>query len=259
MSPIIVYLAAFVFGTIVGSFLNVCIIRLPRSKSVISPPSHCPQCQSPIRFYDNIPILSYLILLGKCRQCQVTISPQYPLIELIGGTFSLAFILRYGVSLQYFIYFAFFSALVVIAFIDLRHQIIPDIISLFGILAGLLSSLILPQLSILDSALGILTGGGSLLLIAILYQLIARREGMGGGDIKLLAMIGAFLGWQGAIFSLVVGSLFGSLTGIALMIAEKKDRKFAIPFGPFLSLGTMIYLFWGEEIVRGYFQILGGQ
>jgi len=257
MSPIIVYVAAFIFGTIVGSFLNVCIIRLPQSKSVVFPPSHCPQCQSPIRFYDNIPILSYLILFGKCRQCQATISPQYPLIELIGGTFSLAFILRYGVSLQYFIYFAFFSALVVIAFIDLRHQIIPDIISLFGILVGFLSSLILPQLSILDSALGILTGGGSLLLVAILYHLIARREGMGGGDIKLLAMIGAFLGWQGAIFSLVVGSLFGSLTGIALMIAEKKDRKFAIPFGPFLSLGAMIYLFWGEEIVRAYFMMLG--
>ncbi len=257
MNPIIVYVAAFVFGTIVGSFLNVCIIRLPQSKSVISPPSHCPQCQSPIRFYDNIPILSYLILRGRCRQCQATISAQYPLIELIGGTFSLAFMLRYGVSLQYFIYFAFFSALVVIAFIDLRHQIIPDIISLSGIPAGFLSSLILPQISILDSALGILTGGGSLLLVAILYHLIARREGMGGGDIKLLAMIGAFLGWQGAIFSLIIGSLFGSLTGIALMIVEKKDRKFAIPFGPFLSLGAIVYLFWGEGIIRGYFMVLG--
>lgn len=258
MISIIVYLAAFIFGSIVGSFLNVCIIRLPQSKSVISPPSHCPQCQSPIRFYDNIPILSYLILRGKCRNCRATISAQYPLIELIGGTFSLAFILRYGVSLQYFIYFAFFSALVVITFIDLRHQIIPDIISLSGIPAGFLSSLILPQISILDSALGIVTGGGSLLLVSVFYQLITRREGMGGGDIKLLAMVGAFLGWQGAIFSLIAGSLFGSLTGIILMIAEKKDRKYAIPFGPFLSLGAMIYLFWGEGIIRGYFQILGG-
>ncbi|UCD85498.1 MAG: prepilin peptidase, partial [Deltaproteobacteria bacterium] len=217
---VIVYVASFIFGAIVGSFLNVCIIRLPQSKSVVTPPSHCPQCQSPIRFYDNIPILSYLILRGKCRRCQATISPQYPIVELIGGTFSLAFILRYGVSLQYFIYFAFFAALVVITFIDLRHQIIPDIISLSGIPAGFLSSLILPRLSILDSALGILIGGGSLLLVAILYHLITKREGMGGGDIKLLAMIGAFLGWRGAIFGLIAGAFLGSFTGILLMIAE---------------------------------------
>ena len=183
------------FGAMVGSFLNVCIARLPKEESIVWPGSHCPLCRKPIKFYDNIPLVSYLLLKGKCRQCRGSISLQYPLVEGITALSSLLLIIKFGPSLSYLIYFAFVAALIVITVIDLYHQIIPDVISLPGIGVGLLASLIIPQITFLNSLIGILLGGGSLFLVATVYRWLFKREGMGGGDVKLLAMIGAFLGW----------------------------------------------------------------
>jgi len=246
------YVVSGIFGAIVGSFLNVCIIRLPKEESIVWPGSHCPQCRNPIKFYDNIPLVSYIWLKGRCRHCKQLISVQYPLVEAITGLGSVVLFIRFGPSLTYIIYFAFVAALIVITVIDLYHQIIPDVISLPGIGVGLLASLILPQFTFFDSLKGLLLGGGSLFVVATLYQWLFKREGMGGGDVKLLAMIGAFLGWKAVILTILSGSLIGSIIGVGIMILKRKDFKYAIPFGPFLSLGAVISLFYGEDIIRWY-------
>jgi leader peptidase (prepilin peptidase)/N-methyltransferase len=243
---------SFIFGAIVGIFLNVCIHRLPAHQSVVAPSSHCPFCKQPIAFYDNIPILSFILLRGRCRQCKASISYQYPLVECLTGFLSLILMRQYGLSLNYAVYFMFGASLVVVTFIDLKHQIIPDSISLPGIAFGLLSSLFLPNLTFLDSLIGTAAGGGSLLLVAGGYYLLTKKEGMGLGDVKLLAMMGAFLGWTSILFIILVGSLSGALVGIAVMLIKKKDRKYAIPFGPFLSLGALCYLLYGQEMIRWY-------
>jgi len=251
------HIVSIIFGAIMGSFLNVCIFRLPKEESIIWPGSHCPYCKNPIKFYDNIPLVSYLLLGGKCRQCQGLISFQYPLIEGITAFSSLILFMKFGVTLSYLVYFAFMAALIVITVIDLYHQIIPDVISLPGIGAGLLASLIIPQITFLNSLLGILLGGGSLFLVATLYQWLFKREGMGGGDVKLLAMIGAFLGWKAVILTILLSSLIGSITGIIIMVSKGKDFKYAIPFGPFLSLGAVIALFYQNEIIFLYLRYRG--
>jgi leader peptidase (prepilin peptidase)/N-methyltransferase len=241
-----------IFGAIVGSFLNVCIFRLPKEESIVWPGSHCPHCKNLIKFYDNIPLISYLLLRGKCRYCKEPISAQYPLVEGITALSSLVLFMRFGPSLAYITYFAFVAALIVITVIDLYHQIIPDVISLPGIGVGLLTSLIIPQITFFNSLIGVLLGGGSLFLVATLYQWLFKREGMGGGDVKLLAMIGAFLGWKAVILTILLGSLIGSITGIIIMVLKGKDFKYAIPFGPFLSLGAVISLSYGENLIRWY-------
>lgn len=192
-------ISSIIFGALIGSFLNVCILRLPQEESIVTPGSHCPHCKKPITFYDNIPLVSYLVLKGKCRQCRGSISLQYPLIEGITALSSLLLIMKFGPSLSFLFYFSFVAALIVITVIDLYHQIIPDVISLPGIGVGLLASLMIPQITFFNSLIGILIGGGSLFLVATLYQWLFKREGMGGGDVKLLAMIGAFLGWKAVI------------------------------------------------------------
>jgi leader peptidase (prepilin peptidase)/N-methyltransferase len=246
------YIVSVIFGAIVGSFLNVCIVRLPKEASIITPGSHCPHCKKPIQFYDNIPLVSYIILGGICRYCKKTISSQYPLVEGIMALLSLFLYMRFGPSLNYLIYFFFVSALIVITVIDLYHQIIPDVISLPGIGVGLLASLIFPHIAFLDSLIGVLVGGGSLFLVASLYKLFFKREGMGGGDIKLLAMIGAFLGWKAVILTILLSSLIGSICGMIIMALKRKDIKYAIPFGPFLSLGAVISLFYGNKLINWY-------
>ena len=246
---------AVIFGAMIGSFLNVCICRLPREESIVFPSSHCPRCQQPIRFYDNIPIISYLLLGRRCRHCAAPISIQYPLVEGITALSSLLLFIQFGPSWSYLFYFAFVAALTAITVIDLYHQIIPDVISLPGIGVGLIASLILPQITFLNSILGILLGGGSLFLVATVYHWLFKREGMGGGDIKLLAMIGAFLGWKAVILTILLSSLIGSITGIAVMLLKGKDFKYAIPFGPFLSLGAVISLFYGERIIHWYLDL----
>ena len=235
-----------------GSFLNVCIHRVPRGESIVAPGSHCPHCKSPIKFYDNIPLISYLLLRGRCRNCRGTISIQYPFVEGVTALSSFLLFLRFGLSWSYLFYFVFVASLIVITVIDLFHQIIPDVISLPGIGVGLLASLIVPDLPFLNSLIGMLLGGGSLFVVATLYQWLFKREGMGGGDVKLLAMIGAFLGWKAVILTILLSSLIGSITGIIVMVAKGKDFKYAIPFGPFLSLGAVISLFYGEKIITWY-------
>jgi leader peptidase (prepilin peptidase)/N-methyltransferase len=248
---------AIIFGAMVGSFFNVCILRLPKGESVITPGSHCPHCNNPIKFYDNIPLISYFLLGGKCRYCKQSISIQYPLVEGITAIGSLLLFLKYGPSLSYLIYFFFVGGLIVITVIDLYHQIIPDIISIPGIGVGLLGSFITPHINFISSLMGILLGGGSLFLVAILYQWLFKREGMGGGDVKLLAMIGAFLGWKAVILTILLSSLIGSITGIIIMVLKGKNFKYAIPFGPFLSFGAVITLFYQNEIISWYLQFKG--
>ena len=244
----------FVFGMCIGSFLNVCIYRLPTSKSIVDPPrSICPGCNNPIRFYDNIPVLSYIWLKGRCRNCDAPISFRYPMVELITGVVAVGLLFKFGLSLEGLVYFVFISSLIVITFIDLDHQIIPDIITLPGIPIGLVASFVLPQISFKSSVLGLLMGGGSLWLVAWAYSLIAKRDGMGGGDIKLLAMIGTLIGWQGVIFTIFASSVMGSVVGITIMLFKGKNMKFAIPFGPFLSIGAIAYVFLGSEFIAWYF------
>jgi len=244
--------ASIVLGAIVGSFLNVCISRLPKEESIVRPGSHCPKCKTPIRFYDNIPLLSYLLLKGKCRHCKAPISIQYPIVEAITALSSFFLFITFGVSLSFFYYFSFVAALIAITVIDLYHQIIPDVISLPGIVIGLLGSLVIPQITFWSSLIGVLSGGGSLFLVATVYQWLFKREGMGGGDVKLLAMIGAFLGWKAVILTIFLSSFIGSIIGITVMLIKGKDFKYAIPFGPFLALGAVISLFWGENLISWY-------
>ncbi len=247
----------FIFGLCIGSFMNVCIYRIPLSKSIVTPRSMCPGCNRLISAYDNIPVISYILLKGKCRNCGIPISLRYPLVETISGLAAFAIFMKFGISAEALIYFAFISALVVITFTDIDHRIIPDIISLPGIPTGfLLASLLLPSMNYKVSLAGILAGGGSLLAVAWIYNLITKKEGMGGGDIKLLAMIGAFTGWKGVLFTIFVASAAGTLAGIAVMLKTQKDMKLAVPFGPFLSIGAILYIFFGTDIISWYFKLL---
>jgi leader peptidase (prepilin peptidase)/N-methyltransferase len=243
-------LFAFVFGAIVGSFLNVCIFRLPAEASIVKPRSQCPYCHHPIRNRDNIPLISFIILRGKCRDCGGKISWHYPLVELITALLALLLFLKFGLTLNFLIFFIFTAVLIVITFIDLDHQIIPDILTLPGIPIFCLAAIFLLKIPWLEALLGLLIGGGILFMIAFVYELISRREGMGGGDIKLLAMIGGFLGWKSLIFILLFSSFSGAMVGITAMIIKKQDMKYAVPFGPFLSAAAVAYLFWGEAFTR---------
>jgi len=256
MTPYLYFsLFAFVFGAVIGSFLNVCICRMPRDESIVSPPSHCPHCSYRIRWYDNIPLLSYLVLRGKCRGCGAHISLQYPLVELINGLLTLALFYRFGPSLTFLSLFLFCSGLVTITFIDIEHQIIPDEISLSGIVIGFAFSFFLPWQGWLNSLSGILLGGGCLLLVAYGYHWLTGREGMGGGDIKLLAMMGAFLGWKAVPFIVFSASLVGSVVGVSLILFQKRDGKLAIPFGPYLAAGAVLYIFYGRQIIQWYLNL----
>ena len=245
-------LVSFILGSVVGSFLNVCIFRIPAGESVVAPRSHCPSCGSSIKWFQNIPLLSYLLLCGKCAQCKASISIRYPMVEIMTGGLFMIVLHSFGLQWATLVYWLLVSTLVVITFIDLDHQIIPDVISLPGIVIGFLCSFAIPWVSWSDSLLGILLGGGSLWLVAVLYEFLTKKEGMGGGDIKLLAMLGAFLGWKAILPIIFISSLIGSLVGVPLMLLKKADSKLAIPFGPFLALGAVIYLFWGPKLIAWY-------
>jgi leader peptidase (prepilin peptidase)/N-methyltransferase len=247
---------SFIFGGMVGSFLNVCIYRIPHEKSVVRPGSHCPACGTPIRFYDNIPFISYFVLRGRCRACAVRISPRYVLVEwLTGVLFAVLFYVN-GLSLELAVALFFVSLLIVISFIDLDYMIIPDFLSLGGLLVGLAVSFFRAQFTFVDSLLGVLLGGGVLFAIAKSYELLRKREGMGGGDIKLLGMIGAFWGWKGVLFALVAGSFAGVLVSVPLMLIKRKDGGYAVPFGPFLSFGALLYTIAGGHIINAVFHLL---
>lgn len=253
-------IAAGLLGLVVGSFLNVVILRLPdQSQSIVFPASHCPECSAMISWYDNIPILSYLILRGRCRHCRGAISLQYPLVELMMALLSAALMYRFQLSLATAGYFVFCAALLVIIFIDIHHQIIPDVISLPGILIGFLFSLVSDTVTWQSSLIGILAGGGVLYGVAFLYALLRKIDGMGGGDIKLLAMLGAWLGWQSLPFIILVSSATGSVVGLIAMRSQKKGGQTRIPFGPFLSLAALVYTFFSENILYFYYLYLSGQ
>lgn len=257
MMPIFLKWYALVFGLCIGSFLNVCIHRLPDGSSIVNPPSSCPGCGARIRWYDNLPVLSWILLRGRCRNCKAPISLRYPIVELLTGGFAMILWMSYGPVWQTLVYFIFISALLVITFIDIDHRIIPDIISLPGIPIGFAASFLLPQITWTDSLIGILSGAGSLLAVAWGYQLFTGKDGMGGGDIKLLAMIGAFLGWKGVLFTLMAASLIGTFVGLIVMMRARKGMKLAIPFGPFLAIGAICYIFFGPQLIEWYMYQLG--
>ena len=251
---------AFIFGITVGSFLNVCIYRIPLKKSIVTPPSSCTVCGNRISFYDNIPIISYLILRGRCRNCGTHYSIIYPTVELITGLMSIAVLSRFNLinhSLpQYFIFFFFISALICISFIDLEHQIIPDVISIPGIIIGFILSIFFDHVTWLSSLEGIILGGGILYLVAVGFKALMKKEGMGGGDVKLLALIGAWLGWKSVPFVIMASSLTGSIIGIVALMLSGKGLRAQIPFGPFLAVGAILYIFFGNELIEWYFNLL---
>ena len=252
MSVLMIVSITFIFGICIGSFLNVCIYRLPHSKSIVFPPSACPECREPIRLYDNIPILSYILLKGKCRNCKTTISVRYPLVELMAGLFAISVYLKFGVTFEALIIYCFIASLIIIIYIDIDHWIIPDSISLPGILIGFATSFFVDRIHYTDSALGILIGGGTLWLVAFGYQLLMKKEGMGGGDIKLLAMIGAFIGWKGVILTIFLSSVIGTVANVPGMLLSKKFFNYKLPFGPFIAIAAMMDVFFEDEIISLY-------
>jgi leader peptidase (prepilin peptidase) / N-methyltransferase len=249
--------AAAVFGAIIGSFLNVCIHRLPKKTSLIWPGSHCPRCSTAIAWYDNIPLLSYTWLRGRCRACNAPISWRYPVVEFLNAAGYGLIVWRFGLSAATLAYLLLWSALIVVSVIDLDYMIIPDRITLPGIVVGLLAgTILLPRWW--DSLLGLLVGGGLLYFIAWISPYLFGKEGMGGGDIKLLAMIGAFLGWKSAILTILLGAAIGALVGIILIGVRVVSKEAYLPFGPFLSLGAGVVIFFGREIMDWYGTLLAG-
>ena len=255
-----IYLAVTIFGLCVGSFLNVCIYRIPDDSKSINNPSRsiCLNCGYTLKFYDNIPILSYIQLKGRCRQCQASISWRYPLVELLTGLGALSIFLKSGLTLATLIYFIFIACLLVITFIDLDHRIIPDVITLPGILVFFVMALAVPDITLKNSLIGLLIGGGSLWAVAFIYKLVTGKDGMGGGDIKLLAMMGVLIGWQGVLFTIFISSAIGAITGLLVMLIQKGNLKLAIPFGPFLAIGAVAYIFFGQQLIYWYFNLLNG-
>ena len=244
---------AFALGAAMGSFGNVLIHRLPLGQSIVSPGSRCPACGRSIRWFDNIPILSYLFLRARCRSCGAPISLRYPLVEALTGVLFAAVVWRFGVQTATVPMALFVWSLVVITFIDLDHRIIPDVLSLPGVAVGLGISLLPGFPGLLDSLVGVLAGAGSLFLVLFAYEKVMGEEGMGMGDVKLLAMIGAFLGWQALPVTILVSSLTGSLVGIVYArVRGEPVRKFPVPFGPFLALGALVHIFFGVELITWY-------
>jgi len=242
----------FVLGISIGSFLNVCIYRIPRGGSLVSPAySACPACEHRLYPLDLIPLVSFLFLKGKCRYCQTQISYRYFFIELLTGLLFILAYWRFGLVPELLSHLLFIALLIAITFIDLEHQIIPNKINLFGFVSGIIVSLLTGHLSLLNIFFGFLAAGGLLFLIALL-----SRGGMGGGDVKLGAVIGVFLGWPLALLALFISFILGGLGGIVLLALKKKGRKDMIPFGPFLALGSLITLFWGSQILAWYLQTL---
>lgn len=245
----------FLFGAAIGSFLNVCIYRLPLDQSIVSPGSRCMSCGAAVRWFDNIPIISWLVLRGRCRGCGASFSIRYPLVELLTACLFLLLFLRFGLSISFAIYALLVVALIVITFIDFDHQIIPDEISLSGVVLGFLASFFLPEPGWASSLAGIFVGWGSLALVFYAYLWLTGREGMGGGDAKLLAMLGAFLGWKAVPFIIFISSLVGSIVGLSLMALQRKGRHLAIPFGPYLAMGAVLYIFYGPQLINWYLRL----
>jgi leader peptidase (prepilin peptidase) / N-methyltransferase len=243
----------FILGLCVGSFLNVVIARVPEGRSIVSPGSACPRCSTSIAWHDNIPLLSFVLLRARCRKCGEPISWRYPAVELITGLLFVWAVVERGLTVDLIPALLLVSGLVAITGIDLDHQLIPDTISIPGIVVGLVASSVTGRPGWLSSLTGILVGGGIFLLI-----IVASRGGMGGGDMKLGAMLGAFLGWKLALVGILLAVLAGGVLAIVVLLTRRKGRKDAIPFGPFLALGGVVSLFWGEALLAWYLGTFAG-
>jgi leader peptidase (prepilin peptidase)/N-methyltransferase len=269
-----IFVIVFLFGLIVGSFLNVCIVRLPREQSIVSPRSQCPRCRTLIRWYDNIPLISFIALGGKCRSCGLPISWRYPLVELLNGLLYLWAYAAFGLTGETGMAMALCSALLVITFIDLDHQIIPDVITIPGMIIGLLAaplfmSALEPPMAFslgrllpsagtyltgfVNSLVGLVLGAAPLFIIGWLWEKFRKVEAMGGGDVKYMGMVGSFLGWKGAFLTIMLGALTGSIVGMTLIALKKHQADKVIPFGPYLAFGTLLTLFYGADIIGWYF------
>src|ERR1700726_435552 len=263
----------FVFGLIIGSFLNVCILRIPVSESIVLPPSHCPSCGTPIKPYDNIPVVSWLLLAGRCRKCKAHISAMYPMVEIGTGLLFLACYFAFGISAEALKWAIFAALLVVLTITDLRERILPDAVNFFGLGVGLLFSIFTkstdgtalwlanrwfdfpppqPVISFADAILGAVAGSGLLWVVAEGYFRLRGREGMGLGDVKMMAAVGVFLGLKRTLMTVLPGSLLGSVIGIVLISLSKKDRNYELPFGTFLGAGALLVLFFGTPALQWY-------
>ena len=241
----------FVFGLLVGSFLNVCIYRLPRRESLNWPGSHCTSCDRPLSWYENIPLVSWLGLRGRCRTCHAPISPVYPIIEALTGLVFLAAFQLYAVTPLLAVRLLFACAMIVLFVIDLQHRILPNVITVPGVAVGFAASLWLPP-GWLSSSLGLLLGGGVLFLIGEAYYRARGVEGMGMGDVKMLAMIGAFLGWPLMLLTLILATFSGAIVGLAMIASGRGGAKAALPFGTFLAVGALVSAVAGQPIVDWY-------
>jgi leader peptidase (prepilin peptidase)/N-methyltransferase len=242
---------AAVAGLCVGSFLNVCIYRLPRRQSLVHPRSRCTSCERQLTSLDNVPVLSWLALRGRCRTCGAPVSAMYPIVEIVTAAVFVSGYLLYGVTALGVVRVAFACALIVLFVIDLQHRILPNVITIPGIVLGFVCSLFLPP-GWRESLIGIAIGGGTLFLIAEAYYRVRNIEGLGMGDVKLLGMIGAFLGWKLVLLTLVVASLAGSIVGVSLIASGRGNMKLALPFGTFLAVGAVFAATWGDPIVDWY-------
>lgn len=243
------------FGLAWGSFLNVVIYRLPRGLSLMRPPSTCPQCGTRIKAYDNIPVLSYLLLRGKCRACGLKISVAYPLVELLTPVCFLLLYARFSLGVPFFASCLFASALIALCFIDLYHQVLPDEITLPGLALALLYSGLRPDMTLRQALAGAVVGAGFLLAVYGGYLLLRKKEGLGMGDVTMMLLVGAYLGWVKAFFTLLVGSFVGALVGFFLLSFKKKDLQFALPFGTFLAPAAFFALVWGDRIINAYLSL----
>jgi leader peptidase (prepilin peptidase) / N-methyltransferase len=242
----------FIFGAIMGSFANVIIYRLPLGESIVRPRSHCRQCKKQVAWFDNLPILTFFILRGKCRYCSAKFSWRYPMVEFIMGAVFCALYFAYGLTPTFFELLIFSFGLVTVTFIDFDHMILPDVFTLSGIVIGLVGALINPDREFMPAFLGVLFGGGFLWAISAIYFAVRKIEGVGGGDIKLLAWTGAVLGWQSIPFVILTGSIAGTLVGVFIMIKSKGNMQTAIPFGPYLALGAFLFIFGGHQAAQNY-------
>ncbi|HEY2774482.1 MAG TPA: prepilin peptidase [Candidatus Binatia bacterium] len=242
-------LLAVLFGLIVGSFLNVCIVRLPEEESIVAPRSHCRSCDAPVAWNDNIPVASFLLLGGRCRSCGAPFSIRYPLVEVLAGIFFGMVAMRGLPPAVTLVQMAIVSVLIVVTFIDIDHFLILDVVTYPSIALSPVLALVVGHITIRDCLLGIVVGGGGLWAFAWTYEKLRHREGMGFGDVKLLAMIGGLLGWQATLFSLFAASLVGSAWGLVVMVLRSRRLDLEIPFGPFLALGAVIYMFDGPRLI----------
>jgi len=268
---------SFAIGACTGSFLNVCILRIPAGKSVVRPSSRCPKCNKEIKPYDNIPVLSWLILGGKCRNCKAKISPLYPAIELLTGLLFLLCYLLFGVSVSTAKWAALSALLVVLTATDIRERILPDVVNLTGFVVGLLFSLFmaptdgaalwlsnkifdfpppLPVLSLVDALMGAAVGAGLLWIVGEGYFKLRGKEGMGLGDVKMMGMVGAFLGVKRTLLTVLFGSLLGSVIGIVIVLSTRKDRDYELPFGAFLGAGALLVIYFGTPLLNWYQSLL---